>query len=322
MCGEIAMSFVGRFQTVLRTIPAYVDFRRWQKEGFLHTFRRHRLWRQILTSNPVRTSLRSSRSVEVHILCYRLDYLSAIWALKSFYWTSGVDFPLVIHVNGAFEKQMFTCLRTHFPDATLVSQEDADRIVGKRLTASGFARLALARKASPFMIKLTDFPLLAEGATVLGIDSDVLFFDRPSDLIEMAVCPIDGYLFQRDVKSTYNTTPDAAMALFGIQLAPCVNTGLMVYSSNVPNMEAFERYLQDPTLAIPNGFIEQTLYALHASEIERIKYLPNAYCIDHRANLSWDGIVARHYAGPTRHLLTKEGMPRIISTGLLNKIVK
>jgi len=32
-------------------------------------------------------------SVDTHILTYSRDYLSAIWALKSFYHYSGVSYP-------------------------------------------------------------------------------------------------------------------------------------------------------------------------------------------------------------------------------------
>lgn len=312
------MSFVGRLRTAAWSIPFYVAIRRWQREGFLRAYRRSRLWRQILATLPVRTAPRSSTSIEVHTLCYRLDYLPAIWALKTFYKTSGVDFPLVIHVNGIAEKNVFTHLRTHFPDATIVQQEQADRVIGRRLSAGGFHRLAIARRASPFMLKLTDFPMMAEGATIIGIDSDVLFFARPEELVETALCPGRKYLFQRDLKSVYNTTFESAMALFGIQLAPSVNTGIMVYSADLPDMASFDRYLADPSISVPNGFIEQTLYALHASEIGGVNYLPHTYLLDLSPNLSWDGIVARHYAGPSRMLLTYEGMLRILATGLLS----
>ena len=312
------MSLFHQIRTAVLSIPLYIAIRRWQREGFLRAYSRNHLWRQILATRAIRTAPRSPTAVEVHTLCYRLDYLPAIWALKTFYKTSGVDFPLVIHVNGTSEKKVFTHLQTHFPDATLIPQEEADRVVGRRLSVSGFHRLAMARRASPFMLKLTDFPMIAEGATIIGIDSDVLFFARPDALVEMALCPGRKYLFQRDLKSVYNTTFESAMALFGIQLAPSVNTGIMVYSADLPDMASFDRYLADPSISVPNGYIEQTLYALHASEIGSVNYLPNTYLLDLRPDLSWDGIVARHYAGPSRMLLTYEGMPRVLATGLLS----
>lgn len=309
---------LGRLQTAARAVPAYVAFRRWQREGFGRAFRRHRLWRRVLVTPPVRTAPRSSGGVEVHTLCYRLDHLPAIWALKTFYRASGVDFPLVIHVNGSPERAVFDRLRAHFPDAAVVPQEEADRVVGRLLAARGFARLVAARQATPFMLKLTDFPLMAGGATVLGVDSDVLFFARPVELVEQALHPARGYVFQRDPVSTYNISPEAARAGFGIDLAERVNTGLLIYPADLPDLAAFERYLADPGVAVPNGFIEQTLYAMHASELGAYAFLPDTYTLDLRAGLSYDGVVARHYAGATRPLMTAEGMPRVLAGGLLD----
>jgi hypothetical protein len=318
--GEGAMiSRAGPVQGILRSTPAWVQFRRWQREGFLRAYRRARLWRRVLDTPPVRTSMRSPVAVEVHIVCHRLDYLPAIWALKTFYRAARVDFPLVIHVNGTAEQVVFNRLRSHFPDATLFPRDVADELVEPQLIASGFPRLAAARRSSPFMIKLTDLPLLAGGAVVLGIDSDVLFFAEPQDILERCARPTWRYLFQRDPVSTYNLDQAEALREFGVRLAPRVNTGILIYPRDLPDMAAFERYLEYPGVARPTGFIEQSLYALHASELGAVDYLPEGYLIDLRAGLSYDGLTARHYAGQTRPLLTTEGMPRVLRSGLLTE---
>jgi hypothetical protein len=308
---------IDRLRQAVRSVPAYVALRRWQREGFVRAYRRVQLWRTILTTPPVRTAPRSPDAVEVHLLCYRLDYLAAIWTLKTFYRASGVEFPLVIHVSGAVGRRMFDRLRAHFPDAAIIPQTQADHEVEARLAAGGFTRLADARRASAFMLKLTDFPLLAAGATVLGLDSDVLFFAPPRELLEHAARPGCGYLFQRDPESTYNLTEATALQDFGIRLVPRVNTGILVYPRELPDLAAFERYLAHPDVARPTGYIEQTLYALHASELGAAEYLPDSYLIDLRPNLPHAGLTARHYAGPSRTLLTAEGMPHILGAGLL-----
>jgi hypothetical protein len=305
-----------RVRQAVRAVPAYVALRRWQREGFVRAFRRLRLWRRVLATPPVRTAPRSPVAVEVHTLCYRLDYLAALWALKTFYRASGADFPLVIHVSGGAERKVFDRLRAHFPDAMVIPQSEANREVERQLAAGRFTRLAAARRASPFMLKLTDFPLLAVGATVLGLDSDVLFFARPGELLERAAQPGRSYLFQRDPESTYNLTESAALREIGVQLAPRVNTGILVYPRDLPDLAAFERYLAHPAVARPTGYIEQTLYALHASEIRAATYLPDTYLIDLRPGLPYIGLTARHYAGPSRPLLTSEGMPAVWRAGL------
>jgi hypothetical protein len=311
------MTFVGPVRRILRSNQAWVAGRRLQREGFLRAYQRSVLWRRVLESPPVRTGPRSPAAIEVHVACHRLDYLAAIWALKTFYLTSRVDFPLVIHVNETGTRTVFDRLRSHFPDAALVPRNVANESVESRLFAAGFPRLAAARRASPFMVKLTDFPLLAEGAMVLGFDSDVLFFREPKEILDRCAGPTPGYLVQRDLESTYNISEEGALREFGVRLAARVNTGFLVYPRALPDMSAFERYLEHPGVARANGFIEQTLYALHASEVASVSYLPDAYLLDARAGLPFDALTARHYAGPTRPLLTSEGIPQVVRSRLL-----
>jgi hypothetical protein len=173
----------------------------------------------------------------------------------------------------------------------------------------GLPRLAAARRGSPIMLKLTDFPILATGATVLVVDSDVLFFAEPKELLDRCRAA-DGYVFQRDPESNYNITKTDAKTRFGIDLAPRLNTGIFSFPSELPDLQAFERYLGDADVARPNGFIEQTLYGMHASEIGKVELLPESYLVDLRPDLDYARLVARHYAGPSRPLLTSEGMPR------------
>jgi hypothetical protein len=306
-------------QCFLRSSPRWVAMRRWQREGFLRAFRRHQLWKRVLKTRPVRTAPRSKIATEIHLLCHRLDYLSAIWALKTFYRTSSVDFPLVVHVNGNAERQVYDRLQVHFPDATVIPRADADQEIEPLLAAS-YPRLLEARRASPFMPKLTDFPLLARGTTVLAIDGDILFFSQPQELLKRATNAGAGYTFQRDPESTYNLSEAEALSELGIRLAPRVNTGLMVYRRELPDLSAFERYLRHPGVARPNGFIEQTVYALHASQVGGVEYFSDKYALSLQAGLSYEGIAARHYAGPSRTLLSTEGIPEVENRKLLTVI--
>jgi hypothetical protein len=311
------MTFIDPVRHILRSSPTWVSLRRWQREGFLQAYQRSCLWRRVLETQPVRTLPRSSGAVEVHTICFRLDYLSAIWSLKSFYQTARVEFPLVIHVNGNAERVVLDRLRWHFPDATLIPRDVADGIVEPQLIASGFTRLFAARRAVPYMVKLVDVPLLAEGAVVVYFDSDVLFFEEPKEIIDHCTQQTQRYLFQRDPENNYNISQVEAMQEFGIQLESRLNSGVLVYPRKLHDMAAFERYLGHPGVAQPTPFIEQTLYALHASEIASVDLLSPKYLIDLQAGLSYDGLTARHYAGPSRPLLTSEGIPRIIRSGLL-----
>jgi hypothetical protein len=283
----------------LRRRRAWVDLRRLQREGVLAAYRRWRLLSKILATAPFKTGL--SGDTELHLLCYRNDYLSAIWALKTFYRFAEVSIPLLIHVQGEPTRRMLRRLREHFPNARVIPQAEADAVVIPQLKELGFRRLLAARAANHYTLKLTDFVLLGEAPNLLTLDSDVLFFRRPREFL----APTEKHLFQRDPESTY-----VIETAFDIEMAPCINVGMMHFRRDGISLGRCDEYLA----AFPklDGWLEQTLYALHASERKNFDYLPAEYLISLERGVDYSKLTARHYAGPSRALLYEEGIPYLL----------
>src|ERR1700674_5664600 len=129
-----------------------------QAEGLYRTLSRRPVWSGILDTAPIITEpLSDAAGVETHILTYNRDYLSAIWALKSFYHYSGVRYPLVIHAQGRTSHRMLARLRKHFPTANLITQAEADSRVERWLLERRYPNLLTARRSSIMMMKLIDF---------------------------------------------------------------------------------------------------------------------------------------------------------------------
>lgn len=304
----------------LRRNRAWVTLRRAQREGFVNALRRYRLWTKILRTPPVSTDeVREGAAVEVHVLCYERDYLCALWALKSFYRFAGVRFPLVVHVQGRASRLMKGRLKKHLPSARVVLQEEADAGVEAWLAARGLTRLVEARRRNPFMLKLTDFALTCRAVNLLTLDSDILFFRRPSELLAAADtdAPVELTLFQRDPASAYNITEERAREELGVALAPRVNTGITLSARGALDLARCEEFLAHADVARPTGWTEQTLHALAASERGRVEFLPESYLVSLAPHADVRSLVARHYAGPSRALLTTEGMRALERAGFL-----
>ncbi|HLG54682.1 MAG TPA: hypothetical protein VI485_05090 [Vicinamibacterales bacterium] len=306
-----------RVSTGLRQWQWWRTLRRIQAEGPSEAFLRWRQWSGVLNTAPVRTDVPGSGPIEVHLLCHRGDYLCAIWALKSLCLTSGVRWPVVIHLQGRVTSTMRRRLRRHLPDARLIEQDAADAAVRQAL-ASDYPRLLEARRQSPFMMKLVDPVLLTKAERIVVLDSDVLFFRDPQELRAHAEGASNGsWVFQRDPISTYNVTEAEARSAFGIALPDCVNSGIAVIPRSLVDLRLCERLLEHPDVRRPSGWIEQTLFALCAGARGDVTYLSSSYVISLERGLDYDALTARHYAGPSRPLLTEEGMPYAALQGCL-----
>jgi len=303
---------------LLRRNRHWVVMRRIQREGAMAALNRWRLWSRILGTEPVRTELvREGAAIEVHVLCSERDYLCAMWALKTFYHFAAVPYPLAIHVQGRCPGRAKERLGRHFPDARVITQVQANAVVDQALSGHGFGRLLALRQRTPFILKLTDFVLTCRARRLLLLDSDVLFFAYPGQLVKAAQSGSATAVFQRDLVSTYNISEERALKRFGIRLAPAINTGIAVVPRDAIDLARCEEFLSDAEVARANGFVEQTLYALCVSEGLDVKYLSPTYFISLEPCADLSGLIARHYAGQSRPLLTGEGLPALIDAGFL-----
>ncbi len=295
-----------RIREWLRRNNTWIMLRKTHREGFGTAYRRWLTWRKILRTAPVITE--TEGDTEVRLICYAFDYLCAIWSLKSFYRAAGVNLPLTIQIQGDAPPRVARTLLQHFPNARIVTQPEADAIVEKHLADHGWTRLLEGRRANQYMQKLTDNVILSRFHRVITLDGDLLFFHKPTELLEFS----GNHIFQQDQASTY-LVQEAA----GVKIAPRLNAGLMKFVPSSISLARCNDYLADfPTYS---GWLDQSLLALHAAETHTANMLPPTYLISLDRHVDPDTLVVRHYAGPTRSMMTEEGMPWLIQRGFLDR---
>ncbi len=294
-----------RIREWLRRNNTWIMLRKAHREGFGNAYRRWLTWRKILKTAPVITE--TEGETEVRLICYLFDYLCAIWCLKSFYRAAGVQLPLTIQIQGNAPPHVARTLLQHFPKARIVTQPQADAIVEPHLIRHGWTRLLEGRRANQYMQKLTDNVILSGFERVIVLDADLLFFHKPTELLEFS----GKHIFQRDIASTYLVEQAA-----GVKIAPRLNVGLMKFVPASISLARCNDYLADfPTYS---GWLDQSLLALHAAETHTANILPPSYLISFDRHVDPDSLVVRHYAGPTRSLMTEEGMPWLMERGFLD----
>jgi hypothetical protein len=278
--------------------------------------------RYLLTSSILKTAphpvsrCADDAELEIHILCYWRDYLQAVWALKTFYRFARVDSPLVVHIDGFITRRMRRVFTRHFPGARIVGQDESDKIAVPLLAKRGLIRTLSERTRNVFVRKMLDFNLLARGRKILVLDSDILFFGRPTDLLDATLEGSDA-LFMRDCSYSYTAPLGVIERIVGTPVIPYLNAGLGILNPAALDLETIEDCLQhsevvegDPT------FLEQTLYAVGLRR-SRVSHLPPSYLLSMDSGQGFRGLLARHYAGDSRELMTTEGMTHLIGQGFL-----
>lgn len=300
---------------ILRRSWWWGQFRRVQHEGFGRAWQRRRSWSAILRTDPAMTTpLSQAAAYELHILCWFGDYVSCIWALKSYLRHSDASCHLYIHLQGHATSRMRDALQRHFPHARVIPQSEADAHVIAALRNAGYSQLQRLRAECSVMMKLVDVALYGRTDRLLVLDSDVLFFRRPDVLLSGLLQEDCGPLMAHDVDSCYVLSPEQAREL-GVDLAPRLNSGIVAIRRSTLDLAVCESWCRHPAFAVRSGWAEQTLYALLASRTGRPSTLPPAYAISMERDPEPANLVARHYSGPSRPFLTTQGMEWLISEG-------
>jgi glycosyltransferase involved in cell wall biosynthesis len=250
---------------------------------------------------------------EIHVLTSGGDWLNLIWALKSFYHFSGRRYALCIHDDGTLERDHRVALRCHFPAARLIGKAEADAKMSPLL--SDHPRCAELRRTNHLSPKIFDFASYAQSDRLLLLDSDVLFFAEPVELLRRIEDPeYRRNSVNADVASAYTVDPDDVRRLTGVELIARFNSGLGLIHRDSLNLAWLEEFLALPGIIGHFWRIEQTLFALCSSRWGA-ELLPEEYAVHLQGSVG--RACCRHYVGAIRHLFYGEGVRRLTRDGML-----
>lgn len=249
-------------------------------------------------------------SIEVHLLTSRRDWLCAVWTLASLVHFTERRWSIVVHDDGTLPQEARQAFTRIFANLRIIARPDADRIVEARLAE--FPRCLAYRRSHALALKLFDCPLLAEASRILLLDSDILFFRRPDEVLDWVDRGEAESFFNPDFQDAYTITREHAESRWGVKLWPQVNTGLSLLPPSIVDLEWCEKWLGDESIMAPEhiAWREQTLLALSASRHGRGGLLPESYEVSFNPEIASDA-VSRHYVGDMRAQFYAEGIVRV-----------
>lgn len=302
--------------SVRRLPPRVLRYMRRKRERYL--------FRRAVESTPpivVTDGGKQAADAEIHVLSGGGSVYDLIAAAKSLYRFLDVPLPLIVHEDGSFRESHFALLARHLPGTRVVRKAIADAEINAALDAQRLPRCRALRDRLVLALKLFDFEFYGRDKRILSLDTDVLFFERPDDLLSALRTARSDFrpMYNEDITSMYTWTPDAVVEELGFSLLPRVNSGLTVVTRTEPTWDLYEQVLAMPQVPDSNHYAEQSLQAIVCSRDGGLA-LPPRYdvCFRHARHgveglgyyefLSQGGLGARvisqHYCGgePQRRL--------------------
>jgi alpha-N-acetylglucosamine transferase len=207
-------------------------------------------------------------------------------------------------------------LQHHFPDARIIDRSSADARVLAEL--ANYPRCLEFRKNNHLAPKVFDFASYLESDRMLLLDSDILFFQEPTVLLERIENP--AYLLNTvngDTKSAYTVDPAIVKEKCQVEVIDRFNSGLGLIHKASLNFDWIEEFLALPDILGHFWRIEQTLYALCSSRFG-VELLPDQYTVQLEENLQ--DLPSRHYVGAIRHLMYGEGIRQLVQQDFLKDL--
>ena len=248
------------------------------------------------------------QSVPVHVLTGEKDYLLCAWMLASWFHFTEETWRVFIHDDGTLPEAARELFRKLFTNARIIPRDEADTRMDKVLAPYPFCHDY--RNKHPLALKIFDFPTFTDSDRFIALDSDVLFFNYPREIMEWVSTKKAECWFNEDVAEGSLITPDNARTDLGVKLWRKVNSGLCLINKAAIDFEFCERALGETSILKGHIWrVEQTLFALCASR-GKGGLLPATYEVSLNKN-SEPGIVARHYVGAVRDRFYGEGLKRL-----------
>jgi len=259
---------------------------------------------------------------ELHTLTFDQDLLATLWSLKTWYHFSGTRPALTIYAGGPLGAKSEAILFEHFPGCRIIRRKTFNQ---KMQVFLNNYRSSLKHSIIPSFycaLKLFGPMCFAQAGSILYVDSDVLFFRKPQELLthieRQSAC------FNSDYQDAYALPAARLNSLLPLRLEHGVNAGLFHISKKDlgGGRDLAEHYFTAvPELDHQSWTInrhEQTLNALLLSRANAER-LSADYQISHTPVT--DSTASHHFVNDgSRPAFYRVGMRRLVSSGFLETI--
>lgn len=252
----------------------------------------------------------------IHMLTCHRDVQMALWCIYSFIHFAGIAPTIVIHDDGTLDDYDKEMLCRSLPRCSVVDRRAADERMAMALAAYPLCRKMRDDPDYPCGLKLFDPLLYATGEVFVLLDSDILFFRYPHELLASVEQMRPS--FNSDYMNSYSKPHDELSRSLGIDVLEKVNAGMMVLTRNVYELEFMESFFRFyPELVNTGYFREQTLHAVLLSRVGAHR-LGDVYQIS-RDRIGPD-TVSHHYVNDgSRFMFHDVGVRTLVRRGFLTR---
>jgi hypothetical protein len=266
------------------------------------------LLRRVLDRPPLALPEAKPDDACIHLLTKSNECLFALWACRSLLDQLDEPIPLFVHDDGGLTQRDVHLFETALPGVRVVRRDEADALARQGL--DGLPNCLRFRESNVLSLKLFDPWIVQETGDIILLDSDVLFFRRPLELIHWLDHPEE-----RRTRWNMYWTNDSVMEGNSRETrhdeypSPVdgFNSGLGFLKRDLMSFETIEDLLSRRFEGKIEWLMEQNLYGRLSARAGMVA-LPPTYHVAIESVTPPHGLVAKHYVGMVRGFFIAEGI--------------
>jgi hypothetical protein len=243
-------------------------------------------------------------------LCNKRNFYESVAALYSFcFWKR--DLRIHYHEDGTLTENEIEFLKKIFPGITVFRRSGQNLKINELLLSEGLVNSAHLRERFFLSIKL--FDMINEKTTpyLLHIDSDVLFFSRPNQILDIVEKSNYNGCYNRDVNEMASFDMETIKKYISKPFLPMFNSGLILHNFDAEIFKFVDNIMHGHPEALKSWHLEQTFLAMYASEKGNFLGLPKEYDLARRERNAGNEIISEHYVHHTGYAFHKDFLYKI-----------
>ena len=258
-------------------------------KGLLYLYMRYIIAPLILKQTKPLEKPATRDDFSMHMMFGKRDFLMALWSLASLYRVMPERGKLFIHSDGTLTKKHFATILRLFPSARIEDTKNFLKLHGHLL--SKYPVLKKFRESyKKFQVRIIDYQFLSDKKYRLLIDSDLLWFKEPKEIVGALRAGVPKFLMASNGEFVRMTFADGSQTDDKTSLP---NDGIALYREDQLKPETLEAFLEKCDY-INKRFGDQAWLSWSTD----YTLLPiDRYIIKGTIN---ENVVVRHYTAPQR----------------------
>lgn len=271
-----------------------------------------RLVKKIKTLPPIQLQKENAKLTLCMLSSHR-NFSESIVALYSFcFWNPNLY--LHYHEDGSLTDEETNQLKNIFVGIEIFRRKEQNVGVGEYLQNHNLPKCSELRKSFIFSLRLFDFILHKKTDYLLQIDSDVLFFSNPSDVMAIIEKETQNGCFNQDVMNAYTFQDEILKKYLDRPMIDLFNAGLFLHRLDVSFFNFVENIIQNEPESFKSWHLEQTLFAMYVSQKGDFVRLSEKYDLARINRNKGQKLISEHYVQSTGYDFHKDFLTKIYPT--------